>query len=66
MFSLLFFWFDVNNWDDTELIVAVVLENKDMYVNRLEDLNGKNFEMKTDWYFDEFVMKVNKSKDWVK
>ena len=42
----------------TELIVALVSENKDMYVIGCDCILRRNFEMKTLNYFDEFVMKV--------
>ena len=48
----------INGFDDTDLIVASVEENKGMIVKRFEFIYGKKFWMKTEWYFDEFVMKV--------
>ena len=62
MFESLFFVNNINGLDVTDLIVAAVEENKDMYVKCSIDIYGKKIWMKTVWYVDEFVMKV---KDWM-
>ena len=55
----------INTWSHTELIVATVLKSKVMYVRMLDDIYGKNFEMKTVKNFDEFVMRLTNLKEWV-
>ena len=55
----------INTWSHTELIVATVLKSKVTYVRMLDDIYGKNFEMKTVKNFDEFVMRLTNLKEWV-
>ena len=47
MFESLFFVNNINGLDVTDLIVAAVEENKDMYVKCSIDIYGKKIWMKT-------------------